>query len=292
MNKLQIILSLAIIYLLPNFGNAQSYVPLVVDSTHWFLEEPFMGPPPYDYIEYYLLGDTVVSSINYKKIYFRQELANNHNSMVSQYSLYALIREDTLARKVYAILLQNIRTSFLCPTNQELLIYDFSVQIGDTLKKDDLCIQMFDETISNVTANNYWINTYRYTFQSNTCDLYEGIGSSFGLLEPIFSSVSGPQHLLIDYCRGGLSNCKYYNVGIDSPSIDNDLKIYPNPTSNYLTIESNINYHTINIYNLSGRIVKTQNASMQISVLELPKGMYFIQLVADKNVITKKFTIE
>jgi len=97
---------------------------------------------------------------------------------------------------------------------------------------------------------------------------------------------------MVDYCRGGLSNCKFYNVGIDSPSIENDLKIYPNPTSNYLTIESDLNYHTINIYNLSGKIVKTTERNNQILVSDLSKGLYFIQLVADKNVITKKFTIE
>lgn len=86
-------------------------------------------------------------------------------------------------------------------------------------------------------------------------------------------------------------NC---SVGVENDLLQtsNSVSIYPNPTSNYLTIESDLDYHTINIYNLSGKLVKTAERNSQILVSDLSKGMYFIQLVADKNVITKKFTIE
>jgi len=274
-------------------NKAQTYIPLVIDSSHWFLEnKPYTpAPPPYDYIDYYLLGDTMVFSINYKKVYFRQEVTNSYKNMVSPYSLYALIREDTLARKVYALLLQNSRTS-LCPLNQEILLYDFSVQIGDTLKQNDLCLQFYDEIVQNVIPINYSISTYSYLLQSGIYTLYQGIGSSFGLFEHIYASVSGPQHLLVDYCRGGLSNCPFLSLNISDKTIENDIKIYPNPTTGVININNSTNYNTINIYSLSGKLVKTQSASLQISVLDLPKGMYFIQLVGNKNNVVQKFIKE
>lgn len=280
MNKLQIILSLVIIYLLPTYGKAQAYVPLVVDSTHWFLEKKpyYPSPPPYWYAESYLLGDTTVSSINYKKVFNRRELANSYKNMVSSYSLTALIREDTLSRKVYGILLQNPQSQ--CPLNQEVLLYDFSIQVGDTLKQNDYCLLVYDGILSGIIQNNYWINTMEYTLSVTNGGVYEGIGSYYGLLEPIFSSVSGPQFIMVDYCRGGLSNCKFYNVGIDSPSTENDLKIYPNPILDYFIVSSNKNYDfNYQIISINGQVIKKgkDKSNSKIDV-NIDNGIYFIRI--------------
>lgn len=290
MKKL-LIIALLTLFFCPKTGKAQAYVPLVIDSTHWFSEKrPIIPVPPFLYAEHYLLGDTIVSTINYKKIYYRQEFANSYQNMVSPYSLSALIREDTLTRKVYAILLQNPQ-DHSCPLNQEVLLYDFSAQPFDTLKGNDHCLLLNDNIITGIIQNNFWLNSLTYSLNYSG-QIYEGVGSYYGLLEAIYSSLSGPQFIMVDYCRGGLSNCKYYNVGVNNQVIENNIKIYPNPTNNSLTIETDLNYHTFNIYNLSGKLVKTQNRSNQISVSELPKGMYFIQLVGDKNNRVQKFIKE
>ena len=290
MKKL-LIIALFTLFFCPKTGKAQAYVPLVVDSTHWFSEKrPIIPVPPFLYAEHYLLGDTLVSSINYKKVYYRKEYASSYKTMVSPFTLNALIREDTLTRKVYAILIQNPQ-DHSCPLNQEVLLYDFSAQPGDTLKGNDYCILLNDNIITGIIQNNFWVNSLTYSLNYSG-QIYEGVGSYYGLLEAIYSSVSGPQFIMVDYCRGGLSNCKFYNVGIDNQVIENNIKIYPNPASNYLTIDSDLDYQTINIYNLSGKLLKTTERSSQINISDLSKGMYFIQLVAEKNVITKKFIIE
>ncbi len=80
-----------------------------------------------------------------------------------------------------------------------------------------------------------------------------------------------------------------------------DLKIYPNPFSETTTISFFIpekNYGTVSIYNLLGEKIKEVksdkigNNQMQISAVEIGKGIYFCQLETEgKGIATKKMVI-
>ena len=75
---------------------------------------------------------------------------------------------------------------------------------------------------------------------------------------------------------------------------NNELKIYPNPAHNLLTIEGlEIKEAEIRIMSISGLILKTikNNGSekMEIGINDLPNGMYFISISGNdtKNKILK-----
>jgi hypothetical protein len=61
----------------------------------------------------------------------------------------------------------------------------------------------------------------------------------------------------------------------------NSIKIYPNPTSDYITllVEDNVLFSTIHIIDITGKIVKKEDfnsSEVILDVKDLPKGIYFI----------------
>lgn len=65
------------------------------------------------------------------------------------------------------------------------------------------------------------------------------------------------------------------------------IELFPNPSEGELNIRSVETVIQINIYSLSGQLIKTKNVdskSLQISIHDLLQGIYFIQLVFEQEV--------
>lgn len=79
--------------------------------------------------------------------------------------------------------------------------------------------------------------------------------------------------------------------------LNSDVKIYPNPASSTLIIESEqVNINQIRIYDISGRLY-TYNTINRISEIELDisklsPGVYIIDIFADQKIISNKIIIE
>ena len=83
-------------------------------------------------------------------------------------------------------------------------------------------------------------------------------------------------------------------VGIKETSINLELSVYPNPTTDYLTLKvddnSDLNYQ---LYDLQGKIIankKVTNATTIIKMEELAKALYFLN-VTKNNKVVKSFKI-
>jgi hypothetical protein len=83
-------------------------------------------------------------------------------------------------------------------------------------------------------------------------------------------------------------------VGINETSINLELSVYPNPTTDYLTLKvddnSNLNYQ---VYDLQGKVIenkKVSSTTTSINVENLPKAIYFLN-VTKNNRIVKTFKI-
>jgi hypothetical protein len=72
-----------------------------------------------------------------------------------------------------------------------------------------------------------------------------------------------------------------------------DFSIYPNPTSEKITIHLNNEYQLkkVNLYNALGQLVKTENNNI-ISIEKMAKGNYFLEVVTNKGKTTKTIVIE
>ncbi|MCO6501095.1 MAG: T9SS type A sorting domain-containing protein [Vicingus serpentipes] len=102
-----------------------------------------------------------------------------------------------------------------------------------------------------------------------------------------------------DYRReltGSIDNlCINFNppaLGIFSSTIEGSkLNIYPNPTSNQLTISGNYSFiNKIDIYDITGKSIKSINQNTNtINVSDLPSRVYFVKIFDNEESIVKKF---
>ena len=84
------------------------------------------------------------------------------------------------------------------------------------------------------------------------------------------------------------------SLGINSGN-SIDLKLYPNPTSGLILIESSEIIGEITVYDLSGKRVYFQNNSdvqLQIDLSDLNKGMYLIKVSTDNSIINRRVILK
>lgn len=64
-----------------------------------------------------------------------------------------------------------------------------------------------------------------------------------------------------------------------------EIKIFPNPTTNYISLTDNHSVERLVIYNIVGRPVKLfdANRSNYYNVADLPTGMYLVRLMGEKD---------
>jgi len=82
-------------------------------------------------------------------------------------------------------------------------------------------------------------------------------------------------------------------VGFAELSSKSQISLYPNPVQNILNIAlSNTVVEQVNIFDANGRLVRqigNISNSMRIDVSSLNKGLYYLQIIGDQKLITKKF---
>ena len=73
-------------------------------------------------------------------------------------------------------------------------------------------------------------------------------------------------------------------LSVDPIEINDFVKVYPNPATDYLFIKSNLNYLST-LYNVAGQRV-LESSSKQLNVIDLPTGVYLLQLKSEANTIS------
>jgi hypothetical protein len=75
----------------------------------------------------------------------------------------------------------------------------------------------------------------------------------------------------------------------DVQLLEADVKMYPNPTSGIINIQTNTNVKNISIYNLLGKEIMT-TTTMKIDASHLSSGMYILKITSEKGAeATKRF---
>lgn len=73
-------------------------------------------------------------------------------------------------------------------------------------------------------------------------------------------------------------------LSVNPIDINDFVKVYPNPATDYLFIKSNLNYQST-LYNVAGQRVMQSNAKT-LNVVDLPSGVYLLQLKSENNSIS------
>ena len=96
--------------------------------------------------------------------------------------------------------------------------------------------------------------------------------------------------MVVDYVR------VYQNAAILSSGEDvfaNKFSVYPNPTSDRISVQTNENISKVEIYNTLGQTVfQEKNNFTNMNVSELRSGMYFMKIFSGERSTTKKIIVD
>jgi hypothetical protein len=96
--------------------------------------------------------------------------------------------------------------------------------------------------------------------------------------------------------RGSINAAFTTTLGIDSVLLNNEVILYPNPTSGELYIKTKNNISKVNVYNQTGALVKTINLKdnsneVKVNVNDLPKALYLFELQNESEKTWKKVIV-
>jgi hypothetical protein len=249
--------------------------------------------------KYFVDGDSAVNAKDYKKYYF------SNDSIVTSGSFYALLREDTLTGKVFAISSGN---------TIEHLLYDFSLAINDTATVFPLSFPPWSgpvlikvERIDSIQVSGKYQKRLkiRGVNQNTGMDEYwiEGIGSTFGIFNSGITGIIVPDiyyPTLLCFEKDGAT--VYHNpnftdcyekspVGIEDIELASQVSIYPNPANSFIEIESDQEIRFYHLFSSNGKMMMDGNVgkkSFAIDLTGLPKGIYILNVRTAKSVVVKK----
>ncbi|MBL7909868.1 MAG: T9SS type A sorting domain-containing protein [Bacteroidia bacterium] len=143
---------------------------------------------------------------------------------------------------------------------------------------------------ANLTANG--ATTYSWSTGATTQSI--SVSPSVTTNYTVTGTLAGTGCFNTSIITQNVSTC----TGIEKNSIygNETISIYPNPTSNNITISGVQNVTKIELINSIGQIVFTENSvnatNSVIDLNQLPTGIYFVQLQTEQGSITKKIIKE
>ena len=253
---------------------------------HFWSSNSWTGTTTEKTIYYTICGDTIVNGYTYVKLYETWDTIICGNNL---FSFIGYLRQD--GQKIYY---------------NGCLLYDFGVSVGDTVyikyaypnPPKTLIVQNID-TINGIKII-YLDGEYGFG------DVwYEGIGSPLGLFWagyiPALNGISQGYHLncfkqndtikYLDNYQCGKCFCQNF-IDIEEETINAEtIQIYPNPTSGQIIVKTlratspHDDTSSLQIYDITGRIVQTQLIASQrntneltIDISNLQNGIYFLQI--------------
>lgn len=83
-------------------------------------------------------------------------------------------------------------------------------------------------------------------------------------------------------------------VGISETTIDSRISIFPNPASDYLTIDMKTqSINSFQVYDITGRLIKTNNTNFSythtLDISDFSKGIYLLRINSNSSIINYKF---
>jgi len=136
-------------------------------------------------------------------------------------------------------------------------------------------------TINNQKVQYYQIKFSNYTIGGKKVLSLTDAGAKFKLNA---SNVSANQ------------NEFFFDAGVATVNECNDsnIKIYPNPTSNYVNVETTNNdlIDKISINSLQGKVLGLFSNTTKLDISPFPDGFYFVNIYNNQQTITKKVLVK
>ena len=210
-------------------------------------------------------------------------------------------RNDSEERKVYFLPVDSIT---------ELLLYDFTMVIGDTIQgylpdpenwgsPNIAVISAIDsiELADGFRKRWHFESSGDYNFHSGS--IIEGIGGEFGPLEALMAMFDDngtlncfTQNSEVIYTIGGGISCELATGLIEDRL--SDILMYPNPATDQLTIKGASGTGSIEIHTIQGILIKRLNVRsisepVLLAISDVPPGIYQIIVKCDRDLWQGRF---
>jgi hypothetical protein len=259
----------------------------------------------YRYVQDYITGDTVIDGSAYKII--GQSVSVDYedcNCIIPEDLGEGFLREDTAARKVY----------WRFPSlTTDTLLYDFTLELGDTLRglygSSGMCSStVFTvQSIDSVPVGSSYrkrINFSNIAFDPcNPTSIIEGVGSTTGLTTcyAIPNSFAirlecftiGDSLLYSAPCAPALLSCGNLPSGVSGGAwlADKLIAFHPNPTAGIIQLVYHFNQSPLDllICDVTGKAVFRSHITQEqspIDITSLGKGIY-MALVFQSGVLIR-----
>lgn len=265
--------------------NGQSYKTMLGDSTTWYVNYYFVI---YNTDYYWAAEDTLMDGKEYK-------IMNGFH-----YNRNCYLREDTLQKHIYYRQKKGFRA------NQDILIYDFSMEVGDSILIFDPNSTLPDSSgyfyldsivLTSLTADSRRVFYLSSEDGNKSAKWIEGIGST-GLVNSS-SGMADSTFELTCYFKDGIrfygsslftlyGSCEIEDFLSSGDVLDSkELLVFPNPARNEIHILTNgESYNTLTIFNVSGSLIKTLQLNYKEQIIDLytfPKGLYIFRFSGIKE---------
>jgi len=248
-----------------------------------------------------ITSDTIINSQSYHKLII--PLLSSSSYCVGSTGYQGAIRQDNLNKKVFYIPQSE---------NQEQLLYDFNMQVGDTVKGLlEICNgsqKDIVQSIDSILIGNDYRKKWNFVC-SNDYGYYiiEGLGSTYGLIKCLPGCLTDQNSIsLTCFQQNGKSlypdtttNCQIITSINNTDKILNEITLYPNPATDKITITQNGNLaeeSIISIFNMAGQQIISEHFNgqnlIQMDVSNLAKGIYFVKIQTNAGVESKKLVIQ
>lgn len=252
------------------------------------------------YATYELNGQAIINGIMYNRLLQYKYLPS---SAIDTTTLF--IRQDIALKKVWI---------YIPSTNSDTILYDFNLQVGDTLNQREYWAINFGpldywivSSIDSILIDGNYRKQFHYSRTSNpTCfsSMIEGIGADHGLLFLPQTCFEYFAALRAFYQSGtllygdSLYPCHDFTAGVTEIKIKKSISISPNPFHSSAQLEFNFDFANaeLQIYNTLGLQVRKQKIISPTTTINrdgLKDGIYYYQIINYKgNLTSGKFVIE
>ena len=245
----------------------------------------------------FVKGESLLNGKHYKKYFYTKD------SAVTVGDYFALLREDTVNQRVYAIFGYGTK---------ERLLYDFSLGIGDTVtvysKFEGYTVGPWLVKIDTIdTVNIGGKNRKRLKVNGSGFQPYieywiEGIGSSYGLFYSgtsmaIIHDVILPnlicfeQDGVVAYMSPNVQKCYYpvpKGVSIASQWL---TQLSLNVNTGMVSVNSEIVITAYKVESLTGQIIHQDSphaSAFSFDISDKNNGLYLLTLYADKGTVVRR----
>ena len=305
----RILITLAVLAIAAtSFAQQRNYqpVPFPAENSFWCERYDSVWNEQYVRVRHaFLLNgeDTLILGRQFKKLFF------SPSGDTLNYSYLGGVFEDSLRRVwFYGTGVPHNDFYPLSGTEKYILLYDFSVEVGDELSVGSGYLQNFDNlTVERVdTVGIGGVLRKRISFENMDFEWIEGIGSTRGLLyfgqeQPLCIC---PNNDLLCFIQNDSliyhwSNWDCFPTNtIKTPGTSAIITVYPNPAKDRITLAfGEARFSTLRLVNTAGATVLeatlTGDESQHTLLLTgLPAGIYSCILSGKDGTATEKIVVE